>query len=200
MFDRLGSRQDSTADPEALLTRNWWAVALRGVAALAFGFLALVWPGATLLTVVVLLAAYFAVDGIFAIVAGVRAARHHERWWPFILEGIANIAAAAVVLLLPGITILAIMYLLAIWAIVTGALMVFGGTHVVSVLPRWLLVLSGALSVLLGVVMIASPALGLLALVWWIATYWIAIGILLLSVGLWLRSHHHPHTTGLLAT
>lgn len=200
MFGRLSTRGTPTTNPEALLTRNWWAVVLRGAAALAFGVLAIVWPGATLLTVVVLLAAYFLVDGIFAIVAGVRAAQHHERWWPSILEGIVDIAAGAVALLLPGITVLALMYLLAIWAIVSGVLMMVGGTHVVSVLPRWLLVVTGGLSVLLGIVMIASPVLGLLALVWWIATYWIAVGILLVSVGLWLRSHHHPHTTGLLAT
>lgn len=182
--------------PEALLTENWWAVALRGAAALVFGVLAIAWPGATLLTLVVFLAAYFLFDGIFAIVAGVRAARRHERWWPFILEGIANIAACAVVLLLPGISILALMYLLAIWAIVTGALMVFGGTHFAGA-PRWLLLVSGGLSILLGVVMIASPLLGLLALVWWVATYWIAVGVLLLSLAFWLRSHHHPHATPL---
>lgn len=185
--------------PEALLTQNWWAVGLRGLAALAFGILAIIWPGATLLTLVLLLSLYFLLDGIFAVVAGVRAARQHERWWPFILEGVADIAAGVVVLLMPGISILALMYLLAIWAIVTGALMIFGGSRLVGGAPRWILVISGVLSVLLGVVMIASPVLGLLALVWWVATYWIAVGVLLLSLAFWLRSHHHPHATPLAA-
>jgi uncharacterized membrane protein HdeD (DUF308 family) len=182
-------------DPEALLTQNWWAVGLRGLAALTFGILAVLWPGATLLTLVVLLAGYFLLDGILAIIAGVRAARHHERWWPFILEGAVNIGAGVVVLLLPGISILALMYLLAVWAIITGGLMVFGGTHFAGA-PRWLLAGAGALSVLLGVMMIAQPALGLLALVWWVATYWMAFGVVLLSLAFWLRSHHHhPHAT-----
>jgi uncharacterized membrane protein HdeD (DUF308 family) len=195
MTDRAGSEFHPGMNPEALLTQNWWAVALRGAAALAFGILALVWPGATLLTLVILLSVYFLLDGNFAIIAGVRAARRHERWWPFVLEGVANIAAGIIVLLLPGISILALMYLLAIWSIITGGLMVFGAMHIASVAPRWLLVVSGALSVLLGVVMIASPVLGLLALVAWVAMYGIAVGILLLSVGFWLRSHHHPHAT-----
>jgi len=175
-------------DPAALLTQNWWAVALRGAAALAFGVLAILWPGATLLTLAILLAAYFFLDGILAIVAGVRAARHRERWWPFILEGVANIAAGIVVFLLPGISVLALMYLLAIWAIVTGGLMMFGGMRFAGA-PRWLLVVSGALSILLGVVMIVEPALGLLALVWWVAAYWISFGLLLLSLAFWLRGH-----------
>jgi uncharacterized membrane protein HdeD (DUF308 family) len=138
---------------------------------------------------VLLLAAYFLVDGVLAIAAGVRAIRRDERWWPSLVEGLANIAAGIVVFLLPGVSVLALMYLLAIWAIVTGALMVFGGTYFGGA-PRWLLLIAGIISVLLGVVMIAEPVLGLLALVWWVATYWIAFGIVLLVTAAWLRSLH----------
>jgi uncharacterized membrane protein HdeD (DUF308 family) len=176
-------------DPAYLLFRNWWAVGLRGLAALAFGILALLWPGVTLLTLALLLAAYFLVDGVLAIAAGIRAIRRDERWWPSIVEGVANIAAGIVVLLLPQITVLALMYLLAIWAIATGALMVFGGMYFGGA-PRWLLVVAGALSILLGVVMITEPALGLLALVWWIASYWVAFGIVLLAAAAWLHSRN----------
>lgn len=178
---------DPGLDPAYLLHRNWWAVGLRGLAALAFGILALIWPQVTLLTLVLLLAAYFFIDGLLAIAAGVRAIRRDERWWPSLLEGVVNIAAGIVVILLPQVSILALMYLLAIWAIVTGALMLFGGTYFGGG-ARWLLVIGGVLSVLLGVVMIAEPVLGLIALVWWVASYWIAFGIVLLFTAAWLRS------------
>jgi uncharacterized membrane protein HdeD (DUF308 family) len=180
---------DPGLDPAYLLHRNWWAVGLRGLAALAFGILALIWPQVTLLTLVLLLAAYFLVDGVLALAAGVRAIRRDERWWPSLLEGLVNIGAGIVVLLLPQISVLALMYLLAIWAIVTGALMLFGGTYFGGG-PRWLLVIGGILSVLLGVVMIAEPVLGLIALVWWVASYWIAFGVVLLVTAAWLRSLH----------
>ncbi|MGE5537698.1 MAG: HdeD family acid-resistance protein [Gemmatimonas sp.] len=180
----------------ALLCRNWWAVAIRGVAALLFGILAIALPGVTLLTLVVLLSAYFAIDGIFAIVAGVRAARARERWWPFVLEGIVNIAVGVVIFLLPQISVLALMYLLAIWAIFTGVVMAFGGGTFTTGAPRWLLIVGGALSVLLGVMMIAQPSLGLLALAWWVGSYGIMFGVVLLSLALWLRNNQPSDIAG----
>lgn len=183
-----GGDRVSPPGGHALLCRNWWAVALRGAAALVFGFLAVLMPGITLVTLVILLSAYFLVDGIFAIVAAVRAAQRDERWWPFLLEGVVDIAAGIVVFLWPQISILALMYLLAIWAIFTGVLMLFGGTRIGVGMPRWLLVVGGVLSILLGVVMIAQPALGLLALVWWVGLYLVAFGVVMLALGLWLRA------------
>jgi len=170
---------------------NWWAVALGGAAALAFGILALLWPGITLLTLVLLLAAYFLVDGLFAIIAGVRAAQLHERWWPFVIEGLAGLAAAALILIWPGPSILALMYLVAVWAIFTGVVMLFGGSAAGAAAPRWLMLLAGALSVLLGVLMIAQPAAGVLVLAWWVGSYAILFGLLLLAFGFWLRGRRH---------
>jgi uncharacterized membrane protein HdeD (DUF308 family) len=170
-----------------LLSRNWWAVGLRGLAALIFGVLAIVLPGVTLVTLVLLLSAYFIADGVLAIIAAVRAARQHGRWWPFIVEGLADIVAGAAIFLWPGLSILALMYLLAIWAIFTGVVMVIGGTGIGTGAPRWLLLLAGALSVVLGVMMIAQPALGVLALAWWVGAYGIFFGALLLALAGWLR-------------
>jgi uncharacterized membrane protein HdeD (DUF308 family) len=181
---------------KALLCRNWWAVAIRGVAALLFGILAIALPGVTLLTLVVLLSAYFVIDGVFAIVAGVRAARQGERWWPFVLEGVANIGVGVVIFLLPQISVLALMYLLAIWAIFTGVVMAFGGGTFTTGAPRWLLIIGGALSVLLGVMMIGQPSLGLLALAWWVGSYGIMFGVVLLSLALWLRNNQMPAQPG----
>ena len=73
-----------------ILARNWWAVALRGAVAVIFGVLAVALPGIAIFWLAVLFAAYMLIDGVFAIVAGVRAAQHHARWWPFALEGVAD--------------------------------------------------------------------------------------------------------------
>src|SRR5262249_53780389 len=74
-----------------VLVRNWWALALRGVAAIVFGLIAFLSPGVTLAALVLLFGAYALVDGVFAIIAGIRAAERHERWWPLALEGLASI-------------------------------------------------------------------------------------------------------------
>ena len=71
-------------------------MAIRGVLGILFGVLALIFPGATLLSFVLVFAAYLLVDGIFAIVTAVRAARRRDRWGLLTLEGIVNILAAVV--------------------------------------------------------------------------------------------------------
>lgn len=88
----------------AMLARNWWVMALRGVCAVLFGLIALLLPGVTIASLVLLFAAYMLFDGVFAIVAGVRAATRRERWWPFILEGVIDLAAGVVAVVAPTAT------------------------------------------------------------------------------------------------
>lgn len=106
----------------ATLARNWWAIGIRGALAILFGLIALFLPGATMLSLVIVFAAYAFVDGVFGIVSAARAARAHERWSFLILEGLVNIAVAAVAVLWPGITVVAFVFLIAFWAILTGIL------------------------------------------------------------------------------
>src|SRR5829696_1871852 len=100
----------------ALLAQNWWAVALRGVFAILFGLIALAVPGATILSLVLFFSAYMLVDGVFGIVAAVRAARQGERWGLLILEGLANIAVGVIAFVWPGLTAIAFVLLLAAWS------------------------------------------------------------------------------------
>ena len=129
MDDRVGTTPGWPASDDAmsnLLAQNWWAIALRGVFAIIFGIIALLMPGAALLAFVLLFAAYMLVDGVFAIIAGVRAAQGHERWGWLIFEGILDFIAGGIAVVWPVITIVAFVFLMGAWAIVTGALM-FGG-------------------------------------------------------------------------
>ena len=111
----------------ATLARNWWVMALRGIGAILFGLVAFGMPGLVLLTLVFVFAAYLVFDGVLAIVAGIRAASHHERFRMLLLEGVLNIVTGLVVGLFPFGAVLALVLLTAAWAIVTGGVMVAGG-------------------------------------------------------------------------
>src|SRR5881296_4494466 len=92
-----------------VLTRNWWALALRGIFAVLLGLAAFVLPGITLAVFVALFGAYAVVDGVLAIIAGVRAAERHERWWSPVLKGLAGIAAGVLAFVWPALTALALL-------------------------------------------------------------------------------------------
>jgi uncharacterized membrane protein HdeD (DUF308 family) len=169
-----------------LLVRNWWALALRGAFAILFGILTFAMPGVTLATLVILFSAYMLVDGIFAIVAGVRAAQRHERWGTLILEGLANILAAAVAFLWPAITVLVFVYLIAGWSIVSGILLAAAAFRLEH--GRWLLALSGVMSVVFGVLLAVMPIAGAVVLTLWLGAYALIFGALLVGVAFRLKS------------
>jgi uncharacterized membrane protein HdeD (DUF308 family) len=172
------------------LGRNWWALALRGVAAILLGILAFAWPGITLFVLVLFFGAYMLVDGIFAIVAAVRAAGEEDRWWLLLIEGILGVLAGLVAFFWPGLTALALLYFIAAWAIVTGIMEIVAAVRLRQEIEgEWALGLSGLLSVIFGVLLVVLPApAGLLSLVWVIGAYAVATGVLLLILAFRVRS------------
>jgi uncharacterized membrane protein HdeD (DUF308 family) len=173
----------------ALLAQNWWLVALRGVVGILFGIVALVFPGSTMLSLVILFSAYMLVDGALAIASAVRAARRHERWGWLTLEGIANIITGILAFLWPGLTILAFVLLIAAWAIVSGALMLAAAFRLKVDHGRWWLVLGGVVSLVYGVLLVVAPLIGALVLTWWLGAYALVFGVVLLVLAFRLRSH-----------
>ena len=107
---------------EVALARNWWSLVIRGFVAIALGIVTFAWPGITIGALVLLFGAYALIDGVVSIVGAWKAARAHERWGALIFEGIVGIAAAVVTAIIPGLTAIALVYLIAAWALVTGAL------------------------------------------------------------------------------
>lgn len=190
---------DAVARSEAmsqLLAQNWWAVALRGVIAILFGLVALFWTGPTILSLVLLFSAYMLVDGIFAIVAAVRAARRNERWGLLIFEGIADIATGVIAFLWPGLTVLAFVFIMAAWSLVTGILMIAAAFRLDQTYGRGWLVFSGIVSVLFGAALVIAPIIGVVVLTWWLGAYAIVFGIGLLVLAFKLRGRKEERPTG----
>ena len=141
----------------------------------------------TIASLVLLFAAYMIADGIVAIVSAVRAARRHERWGWFILEGLANIAAGTVALLMPAVTVVAFVLLVAAWAIVSGVFMLIAAFRLKRTHGRWLLGLGGALSIVWGLLLFIAPITGALVLTYWLGAYALIFGASLIGVALRLR-------------
>jgi uncharacterized membrane protein HdeD (DUF308 family) len=173
-----------------VLARNWWALLIRGIAAVIFGILAFCWPGATLFAICILFGAYAFVDGVFAIVAAVRAAQAHERWWPFVIEGIVGLAIAAVTFYDISITFLALYFTVAVWAFATGVLEIAAGIQLrKSIANEFLLILAGLASIVFGIFMFWHPIAATIAIVWIIATYAVVFGIIMIALAFRLRGH-----------
>lgn len=181
-----------------VLARNWWALLIRGIAAVIFGILAFAMPGITWYVVCILFGAYAFVDGIFAIVSAVRAAQAHERWWPFVLEGIVGLAIGAVTFYDVRITIFAVYFTIAVWAFVTGILEIAAGVQLrKAIANEWLLILAGVASIVFGVFMFWHPIAAAVSIIWIVATYAVFFGIVMIALAFRLRSH--PSSGGAVA-
>ncbi len=171
-----------------VLADSWWAVGLRGLLGILFGLICLLTPGIAVGAFVILFSAYMLVDGVFAIISGIKAARNGERWGLLILEGIVDIAAGVVAFLWPLITLVALTWLIAIWAIVSGALML-GAAFTLNIdHGRWWLALGGIASIIFGILLVIEPLVGAVVLTMWIGAYALVFGAVLLILAFQLHS------------
>jgi uncharacterized membrane protein HdeD (DUF308 family) len=171
-----------------VLVRNWWALALRGVLAVLVGVVAFVLPGVTLAVLIALFGVYALVDGFLSIVAGVKAAEHHERFGSLLWRGIVGIAAGLAALALPAVTAIALTLIIGVWAIVTGVLEIVAAVHLHRAHGEWLLIMNGVLSAVFGLALVVAPGFGLLTLVWIVGGYAIFFGFIMLTLAVRLRA------------
>jgi uncharacterized membrane protein HdeD (DUF308 family) len=173
----------------AEVSRNWWVFLIRGIAGILFGIAAFAWPGLTIAVLVLMFGAYALVDGIFSIIAGIRARNQVERWWMMVLVGLAGIATGILTFLWPGMTALVLLYFIAAWAIVTGVFQIAAAIRLRKEIEgEWLLALGGIASIIFGVLLFLMPGAGALAAVWIIGAYAILFGILMIGLAFRLRT------------
>ena len=170
------------------LKRGWWLLVLRGVCAVLFGVLTLAWPGIALVTLVLFFGAYALVNGIFTLGMAMRAPAGTPGKGTLVFLGLLGIAAGIVTFAYPGITALSLLYVIAFWAIFTGIFEIMTAVRLRKELKNeWVLILSGALSVLFGVLVLARPGAGALSIVWLIGGYAILFGLMMLALAIKIK-------------
>lgn len=170
------------------IAHSWWLYALRGVAAIIFGVLALTRPGATVLALVLVFGFYAIADGVLAIVAAFQMRELAKDWWVVLLEGLAGILVGIIALVYPSVTAVALYLLIAFWAVFTGIMEIIAAIRLRHEIENeWSLILTGVLSIILGVVLIIFPLVGAVGLVWTIGIYAILFGLLMLYLAFTVR-------------
>ena len=184
----------ATVPQVSTLASNWWALALRGVVAILVGVIAFTLPNVTLTALVFLFGAYALVDGVLAIAAAIRGLREHERWGWLLISGIAGVVVGVVAFMMPSVGALAIIWLVAAWALATGGLEIAAGIRLRKLIEgEWILLLVGVLSVILGVLIAMRPGIGAAVIVAWIGVYALISGIVILVLAFKIRKWAHEH-------
>ncbi len=176
----------------------WWFVLLRGVLAILFGLVALFTPGTALLALVFVFGAYAILDGVTAIAAGIRHRTSESHWVWHIVQGIVSIIAGIVAFAWPGVTVLAILFVIAFWSIVNGIAEImesFAMRRLGSGTWGWMLA-AGIVSVLFGIVLVIQPGAGLLTLLWFVGAYAVVFGVIIVVWAFRLRGAVHATADG----
>jgi uncharacterized membrane protein HdeD (DUF308 family) len=170
------------------LAHHWWVFLLRGLVGIAFGLVAFFYPVATLYTFIVFYAVFSIVDGVFAFLSAVRGQENMgARWW-LALIGILGVVAGLAAYLWPGVTAVALLTLIGIWALINGVVEIVGAIRLRAEIDNeWLLLIHGILSALFGLIVLARPSGGALALIWFIAAFALVSGTVLVILSFRLK-------------
>ena len=162
----------------SMMTSKWWTFAVQGLAALVFGILTMIWPGTSLRVMIALFGAFAIVTGVLLVAGSFNAARQRLHWGSLLAAGILDVVVGLVTWFWPGLTALAVLYLVVAWALVTGVLYIVASVELREEIPHaWLLTLTGVLSLVLAVVLAVDPRDGILSLVYVVGIYAILGGI-----------------------
>jgi uncharacterized membrane protein HdeD (DUF308 family) len=170
------------------LARYWWLLLIRGLLWILLGCFAFFRPGLTLWALIVVYGVFALIDGVAGVVLGLKGRAGDRKWWQWLLIGLLGVAAGLMALIWPGITALALLFLIAFWAIVRGIFEIVAAVALRKLIDNeWWLVLSGVLSVAFGVLLLLRPGAGALAVIWLIGTFMLLAGILSVMLALRLR-------------
>jgi uncharacterized membrane protein HdeD (DUF308 family) len=170
---------------------RWWTVALRGVAAILFGIVSLWAPNVAFVGLVLVFGIYAIVDGVLALAL---AARPIQSRAAIVGRGLISILAGVLALIWPGITALALLYVIAAWAIVSGIFEIVMAIQMRKQIEgEWLLGIEGALSIGFGILLMLAPLAGVIVLGIWIGAYALVLGGMQIGTAFRLRSYAREH-------
>lgn len=170
------------------LAHHWWAILLRGIIAIVFALIVFSYSGMALAILIFVLGLYLVIDGVFLMIASVKSMVEHKHWWVQLIQGILAIIVGILVLSWPGMTALIILYLVAIWAIVSGVFEL--GLSMAASWESAMKYLAGTLgivSLILGIVMFAFPLKSMVVIIWLIGIYALVVGIMLVIFSFQLK-------------
>jgi uncharacterized membrane protein HdeD (DUF308 family) len=170
---------------------------LRGALGILLGFIAFFFPGITLSALIILFGAFTLLEGIFLLISGIRSRQKHDRWGVLILHGVLSIIVAVVAFVAPLATALALLYLIAAWALVSGIIEIAAAIKLRKQIEgEWALALEGVVTILFAVSLVLLPGVGLVAMVWMSGAFWLASGIVLIILAFRLRKEDKPRLSG----
>lgn len=173
----------------SILSLTWWVLMLRGVLAIVFGVITWRQPEISVALLVLFFGAYILADGVLGVYSAVAGRKQHDDWWVLLIWALISIGVGVLTFLAPGVTALALLFYIAIWAIATGVLQILAGIRLrKQIQGEWLLILGGLASVIFGAFLMAQPVAGALAMAWVIAAYAVLFGIVLVFLAFKVRT------------
>jgi uncharacterized membrane protein HdeD (DUF308 family) len=172
-----------------VLSEKWWVLLLRGLISVAFAVLIWMQPAITLKALIVLFGVFAFVDGVLGVWTAFSSRKDRNNWWLLMLWGLVGIGIGIITFVAPGVTALALLFYIAIWAIVTGVLEIITAVRLRKEIEgEWLLGLAGLVSLVFGILLIAHPGAGILAVLWLLAAYALILGVLMIILAFKVRS------------
>lgn len=172
-----------------VLSEKWWVLLLRGLISVAFAVLIWMQPAITLKALIILFGAFAFVDGVLGVWTALSSRKDRNNWWLLMLWGLVGIGIGIITFVAPGVTALALLFYIAIWAIVTGVLEIITAVRLRKEIEgEWLLGLAGLVSLVFGILLIAHPGAGILAVLWLLAAYALILGVLMIILAFKVRS------------
>ena len=172
------------------LSKVWWAFLVRGLAAVVFGVLALIWPTITLAIVVVMFGAYAFLDGVFLVVKAISSWKARDDRWLLLLEGLLGVGIGVITFFAPRVTEFILLFYIAAWSLATGIIEIASAIRLRKEVPGeiwW--IMSGIASIVFAVLLMLFPGAGVLGMIWLISTYAIVFGVLLIVLSFRLLGH-----------
>ncbi|MBN9110502.1 MAG: HdeD family acid-resistance protein [Pseudonocardia sp.] len=186
-----------TSGVESAIRGVWWLVLLRGIFAILFGLILLFTPGTALLALVLVFGVYAVLDGITAVVAGIRHRSEDNHWGWHVVQGVISVIAGVLAFAWPGATVLVILFLIAFWSIVAGIAEITESLTMRrngSSTWGWVLA-AGILSIVFGILLVVQPSAGLVTLLWIAGIWALVFGIVVVVWAFRLRSAINAATT-----